>query len=260
MRISIITPSRNAESLIARTVRSIVEQNAVLSGDVELQYVLCDGASSDRTVELAKAAGGDAIDVISRPDTGMYDALATGLRVVTGEWISYVNAGDELQPGALEAVRKVEQGSRWITGRLRKYDKEGRLVADIRPYRYLPRLIRTGFYTRRAPFFLPWIQQEAIFWRRELHSLVDLDRLATFRYAGDAYLWHCFSSQEELRIIDAVIGSFQVHAGQLSENQAAYRSELRQISDPTRVYDYLLALSQIPAWWIRFHGGGESHQ
>jgi hypothetical protein len=62
------------------TVRSVTSQH-LAPGDT-LQYLLVDGASSDRTVERALAAaagsavnqGAVDVEVVSEPDTGMYDA------------------------------------------------------------------------------------------------------------------------------------------------------------------------------------------
>jgi glycosyltransferase involved in cell wall biosynthesis len=54
-RISIITVCRNAEASIADTMRSVLRQTAVLSGRVELEYLVHDGMSTDRTLEIVES-------------------------------------------------------------------------------------------------------------------------------------------------------------------------------------------------------------
>ena len=51
MKISIITISYNSEEVIAKTVESVLNQD--YKGKVE--YLIIDGASSDRTVEIAES-------------------------------------------------------------------------------------------------------------------------------------------------------------------------------------------------------------
>src|SRR5690349_3953356 len=92
--ITIVTPCRNAERYIARTVESILRQTAVQSGRVKLQYIVCDGASTDGTVEVVRKMCGSEATIISEPDRGMYDALGKGLKRATGDVVAYLNAGD----------------------------------------------------------------------------------------------------------------------------------------------------------------------
>jgi glycosyltransferase involved in cell wall biosynthesis len=249
-RISIITPCFNAERFIAATVRSVLDQTAVATGGVELQYIVCDGASTDSTLEILRQFDHPALRISSNRDRGMYDALAGAFRSVTGDWVGYINAGDFYDPRAFEVLLSAASDPevQWISGRARKFDQKGNLMREFLPFRYRRSLIRTGFYTRRPPFFLPWIQQESVFWRRSLHETIDLERFAEFQLAGDYFLWTGFSRHAELRIVDAPIGAFRVHPGQLSEDRHGYRKELRSFIETPTVRDHALALREAVLW------------
>jgi glycosyltransferase involved in cell wall biosynthesis len=244
---TIVTPCRNARALVGRTVDSIVGQRAVRSGRVALEYLVRDGASADGTVEEVTRRSGGLARVVSQPDRGMYDALAGGLAEASGDVVAYLNAGDVYHPSALDVMADAfEDGAvTWATGMAVVLEPSGKVRRVRPPFRYLPRLIRRGLYGGGT---LPFIQQESTFFRRELLRAVDLERLRSFRLAGDYFLWKSLASVARLRVVEAAVGAFQVHAGQLSEDLAAYRSELRAAADPAAPWDHLLALVEAAAW------------
>ncbi|HEY0869269.1 MAG TPA: glycosyltransferase [Acidothermaceae bacterium] len=245
--VTAITPVRNAASLVARTVSSIVSQSAVTSGRVRLQYLLCDGASSDDTLgEAARAAGEASLETISEPDDGMYDALAKGLRRAEGDLIFYLNAGDVLFPGALDVVVTIAEqtGAKWISGYGAIVNADGVVVSMNLPFRYRRRLLRTSAYGS----LLPTLQQESTFWRAELMTNTDLDELATYRLAGDHYLWSTFSATEEPTIVKALLGGFSYHGDHLSRDKAGYRAEIARHAPRVGARDLPTALFDSVAW------------
>ena len=65
----IVTPCLNAERLIGETMKSVIEQSALESGRVRLEYWIVDGGSTDRTVEIARSHASEAVHVISEPES-----------------------------------------------------------------------------------------------------------------------------------------------------------------------------------------------
>lgn len=53
MKISIVTVARNAESTIADTIASVIAQDYP-----DIEHIVVDGASTDRTLDIVKAGGG----------------------------------------------------------------------------------------------------------------------------------------------------------------------------------------------------------
>jgi glycosyltransferase involved in cell wall biosynthesis len=251
VRFTLVTPCRNAERLVSDTIESILGQTALRSGRATLEYLICDGASTDRTLEVVRSFSSPHIAVTSLSDSGMYEALARGLRSASGDWIGYANAGDVLARTAFDAILDVlgDHNARWITGIATESNEAGELFSFNLPFRYRRSLIRAGQYARRAPCFLPWIQQESTFWHRSLQEEVDWDRLASLKLAGDAYLWSRFARKEELTIVGAHLGGFRRHAGQLSENMSGYLAELDMFAEHAPFLAIPLALLDNLLWY-----------
>ncbi len=247
MKITLITPCFNAEASLAATMRSILQQEALADGSVELQYLICDGGSRDGTVRIAESFKHPAVRVLSEPDRGMYDALAKGMQRAEGEVIGYLNAGDLLHPtafGLLAEIFSARPEVRWLSAMHTLLNERHQVTAARLPFKYRRRLLRAGLYGR----FLPFVQQESTFWRRELLAGVDYGRLAGLRLAGDHYLWSRFARDSEPFIIATILGCFTIHEGQLSQNRAAYYAEMRSVSDTPMPWDLALAALDLPLW------------
>lgn len=88
---SVITVCRNAEALIAPTVTSLVNQT--FKG---FEHLVIDGASSDKTLSIIRQLSpATSLRIVSEPDNGIYDAMNKGIRLARGQWIYFLNAGDD---------------------------------------------------------------------------------------------------------------------------------------------------------------------
>lgn len=87
--VTIITVCKNAGDDLIRTCKSVLDQTGV-----NLQYVLQDGVSTDETLSYLKKLRDPRINLISEPDSGIYDAMNRAFRRVKGKWCIYLNAGD----------------------------------------------------------------------------------------------------------------------------------------------------------------------
>jgi len=90
-KISIITVVFNGEKYIGRTIESVVGQTYK-----ELEYIIIDGKSTDRTLEIIGAYKRGIQKVISEPDTGLYDAMNKGLKAASGDYVWFLNSGDQI--------------------------------------------------------------------------------------------------------------------------------------------------------------------
>lgn len=97
--ITYITITYNAEPVVKRTLDSVLQQDYP-----EIVHVIIDGASTDGTLRLVNdyversnaADNGHQVQVCSEPDGGIYDAMNKGLRLATGDYVCFLNAGDTL--------------------------------------------------------------------------------------------------------------------------------------------------------------------
>lgn len=246
-KITIITPCLNAERRIGETVESVLRQSAVLSGRAELEYFICDGGSSDRTVPIVESYQNGAIKLVSSRDKGMYDALAKGLRAATGDIVAYLNAGDYYHRCALDIVLDLfeQKDVQWLTGYNVHYNEKSYFLNVKLPYRYRRSFFASGLYGTTLIF----VQQESTFWSSSLSELLDYEQLASFRYAGDYYIWSQFAKKCDLRIAEAYLGGFRIERGQLSENREAYLAEMATISCKPTLFQRLLAVFDKVMWY-----------
>lgn len=248
-RISIITPCLNAERHIAETIESVINQSAILSGRAELEFIVCDGNSTDKTVSIINkyAKENRAIQLFSESDTGMYAALAGGLERATGDIVAYLNAGDFYNRCAFDIVLDLfeQKQVRWLTGYNVHYNDKSYFLNAKLPFKYRRGFFATGFYGTNLIF----VQQESTFWDASLNQTLDYDKLAAFRYAGDYYLWTQFAKKCDLQIVEAYLGGFRIERGQLSENREAYLQEMKTLIAKPRLTQKLLAIFDRAMWY-----------
>lgn len=243
MKISVITPCLNAEKYIRETIESVIFQK----GEFEIEYIIVDGKSTDSTldiineyVELSKNKNtfkNLEIKVVSEKDSGLYDALSKGFRMVSGDVVSYINADDYYMPNAFSYIKELfERGILWVTGLPLLYREDGVIIDYYIPIFYLRSLIKKGFY---GPI-LPFVQQESVFFSRKLIEKIDFKKLGGYKLAGDYYLWHSFAGFCDLKVADAFLSGFRQHHTQLSKNINGYFEEMNQIRDRRNIFDYAI--------------------
>jgi glycosyltransferase involved in cell wall biosynthesis len=99
-KISIITACFRSEATIRDTLDSVSIQTYS-----NIDHIIIDGASEDRTLALVKAHGRRVTHITSEPDRGIYDAFNKGLAIADGEIIGFLNSDDfYASPYAIERV------------------------------------------------------------------------------------------------------------------------------------------------------------
>ena len=132
MLVTILTVAYNAEDTIARTIESVLNQTYS-----NIEYVIIDGASQDKTVAVAQKyqklfddTVGRSLKIISEPDKGMYDALNKGAQMAHGEIVGQINADDWYEPDAVETMvelyNKEKYDAAW--GSIRIIKKSGNMI------------------------------------------------------------------------------------------------------------------------------------
>lgn len=86
---SIITITWNAERELPATLASVDCQTFA-----DYEHLIIDGASTDATLRLARAADNPRRHTFSEPDKGLYDAMNKGLHRARGRYVIFLNAGD----------------------------------------------------------------------------------------------------------------------------------------------------------------------
>ncbi|BAY77522.1 glycosyl transferase family protein [Nostoc linckia NIES-25] len=99
-RVSVIIPAYNTEAYIEKAIKSALEQTL---NDIEV--IVVDDASSDKTVEVAKSFVDERLKVIvNQQNLGAAAARNRALRAAQGEWIAVLDSDDWY---ALERLEKL---------------------------------------------------------------------------------------------------------------------------------------------------------
>jgi ADP-heptose:LPS heptosyltransferase/GT2 family glycosyltransferase len=206
-QIGIVTPSYGQERFIERTLQSVVGQHYP-----KLRYVVQDGGSKDRSMEIVARFADRLHHFESTKDKGQADAIVRGFRHITGalapnDLMAWLNSDDLLGPGVLRYVAEYFAGHEDVDvvyGHRIIIDDDDR---DVGRWIMPP----------HDPATLEWIDyvpQETMFWRKRAWDLVggvdpsfqfalDWDLLARFQQAG------C-----KMVRVPYFLGAFRVHAEQ----------------------------------------------
>ncbi len=126
--ITVVTVVRNQARDIATTIESVLRQTYDY-----VEYIVIDGGSTDGTMDVIRRYDG-AIDYwVSEPDNGISDAFNKGLRVATGEWINFMNAGDIFaSAGVLSCVAGcVDTDADILYGKANLLDRSGQVLCAL---------------------------------------------------------------------------------------------------------------------------------
>jgi len=88
-KVSIVTVCKNAELTIEGTITSVLSQNYI-----NIEYIIIDGKSTDKTLEIISKYKNSIFKIISINDTGIYDAMNKSIEFINGTWVCFMNSGD----------------------------------------------------------------------------------------------------------------------------------------------------------------------
>ena len=97
IKITIVTVTYNAGSLLQKTLQSVYDQTYSA-----IEHIIIDGASTDNTVAMAKdymersfaSDNGHEVRILVEPDNGIYDAMNKGISRCTGDVVGILNSDD----------------------------------------------------------------------------------------------------------------------------------------------------------------------
>lgn len=169
-KLSVITIVYNNVKDIERTMLSVLNQSYE-----NIEYVLVDGASNDGTKELIERYTGRIDTFISERDKGIYDAMNKGLALATGDYVLFMNSGDEIYD--IDTVKRVFEtldNADIYYGETEMYDEDWKSLGQRRhqaPEKFNWRSFKYGMN----------ISHQAIYIKRSLTVPYDLQ----YKYSAD---------------------------------------------------------------------------
>jgi glycosyltransferase involved in cell wall biosynthesis len=90
-KLSVVTIVYNNVKDIERTMLSVLNQTYP-----HIEYILIDGKSTDGTLGIIEKYKERLTVLVSEKDAGIYDAMNKGLALATGDYVLFMNSGDEI--------------------------------------------------------------------------------------------------------------------------------------------------------------------
>jgi glycosyltransferase len=217
MKISIITICFNNETDIRPTLESVVNQTYP-----DIEYIIVDGASTDRTLEIIKNFQFSTFNfqLISEPDRGLYDAINKGIKAATGDVVGLIHAGDRLHDNDVIAkiAKHFEENDIDISyGNSKIVNNKGRVVRINKSPEYKHSLARWGW--------MP--SHQSIYVRRELFEKYGYYNLAL--HPSSDYEWflrYFYFNRLKIKRLDEYIIKFSMGG----TSTQSYTSRLRSDS------------------------------
>jgi glycosyltransferase involved in cell wall biosynthesis len=215
-KISIVTPSYCQDRFLEEAILSVLTQDYP-----NIEYVIIDGGSTDRSVDIIKKYEGRLAYWVSEPDKGHIHALNKGFTETTGEIMAWLNSDDKYPPWAFSVVADIFSSFsdvEWISSVYTiKWNKKGQ-AAEIN---YRGGFNRESFFrgtniAGRDWYARSWIQQESTFWRRSLWDRAggNVDTSLNFDLGPDFELWARFYKYADLYGVATPLGGFRRHGDQ----------------------------------------------
>ena len=214
-KISIVIPSLNKGEFIGETLQSIINQKYP-----NLEVIIRDGGSTDTTVEIIKrfVSKCSYIHWESKKDEGQLMAINRGLAEAKGEIVTFLNADDVYQEGALGVVGAYfskHPKILWLAGKGETIDEYGRKIAPwVDDYKnFLLKLNKYSWLLTANYFFQPsvFLSSKAF----EKYGPFTGTETSVMEYD----MWLKLGKVEMPKVLDRPLSSFRLTKGSLSTSE-----------------------------------------
>jgi len=219
-KLSVITIVYNNVKDIERTMLSVLNQTYR-----NIEYIVIDGNSTDGTRDKIQTYKDRLAQFISEPDKGIYDAMNKGLSLATGDYILFMNSGDEIYaPETVTEVFETESSADIYYGETEMYDENWQSLGQRRhcapevfnwkSFRFGMSVSHQAIYIKRSlaqPYDLRYKYSSDIDWvikaAKNASSIVNTHMyVAKYLVGGISKKKHMASLRERFRIFTKYYG------------------------------------------------------
>lgn len=181
LKISLITVVFNAENTIKRCIESIISQKFP-----NVEYIVIDGASTDKTVDIIQQYSQNIHHFVSEPDKGIYDAMNKGIKMATGDVVGTLNADDFFaHDNALSLIASSFQNnnSDTVYADLDYVDENDKIIRKWRSGNYNRRNFQFGWMPPHPTFYCKRIFFEKLgYYSLDYGTAADYELMLRFLY------------------------------------------------------------------------------
>lgn len=208
--LSVITIVYNNAKDIERTMLSVLNQTYS-----NIEYVVIDGASTDGTLQIIKKHEDRLAKLISEKDKGIYDAMNKGLVAATGDYVLFMNSGDEIYENTtVEKIFATATDADIYYGETEMYDENWQSLGQRRhktPENFTWRSFKYGMS----------ISHQAIYIKRSLTEPYNLQ----YKYSADID-WIIKIAKKATKIVNTHIYVAKYLVGGMSKQK--HRESLKE--------------------------------
>lgn len=211
-KLSIITICYN-EPDVEKTCKSIVNQSVK-----DFEWIVIDGGSTGDCLKTLEKYRSDMSYFVSEKDGGIYNAMNKGIRIATGKYLLFLNAGDALYDK--DVIRDIlpcltadiVYGNEWLVGK-----NHEKLIRG--PFKFTAFFFTTEYLLRHQATFI----KKSLFDRYGLYD-------ENYRSSSDlkAFLIFIYKHKCSTRYVDRTIDIFKAYDG-ISSSYDIWKKETTEI-------------------------------
>ena len=221
-KISIVTPSFNQGEYIEETIRSVLLQNYP-----NLEYIVIDGGSTDKTIEIIKKYAQWITYWVSEPDNGQSHALNKGVEKCTGEIFNWINSDDFYSQNALFSIAQAFRQSNGdvVAGYNNRFiEKNGQYITTTKVR------LEICEELEQTLFFHSLRQASTFFKLDQIKLLHGLNAKLNYVMDTEMFIQYLLKfGQEKIKFIDTIIVNYRLQ--DKSKTVSAQDMFLKEISD-----------------------------
>jgi len=216
-KISIIIPTYHQGMFIEETILSILKQEYK-----NFEIIVIDGGSTDETLNIIKKYTHEIFYAISEKDSGQSEAINKGLKIATGDIITWLNSDDLHEKDAVQTVVEIFiknpdldiiHGKSRLFGERIKSQVIG-LNADIKLHEYLSYMR----FPQPSCFLKKEFLGPTCFVRPDLHYAMDFELIVRALLSG-----------AKIKRVDNLFSAYRMHANSKSNNEIRFLEEWAEI-------------------------------
>jgi hypothetical protein len=198
--VSIIIPLHNKEPFVAETILSVLAQSLL-----DWELIVVENGSTDKGPEIVRQFSDGRIRLVASPKCGPGAARNVGILEAKGEWLSFLDADDLLQPNHLENLLRCaanEDRADLVAGRWRKFTRSPTELLDAEKPSCEGKTHRELLDSAIA--FAPWavhavlvrrsVVSEKLWWPEHLDRFLGEDIAFWFKLLNNISRWICGES------------------------------------------------------------------
>jgi hypothetical protein len=205
--VSVVIPCYNHGHYLANAVQSVSSQTLA-----DWELLIIDDGSTDNTPEVAARFSDPRIRYIYQENQGLSAARNTGICAAQGEYLAFLDADDEWEPGFLHCCARVLAANRELAGVYTRYsfiDPEGKVLPQtggqvVPPRMFRSRLLNGGFLAVHGALVRASVVRQV--------GMFDVQIAGT----GDWDLWIRIAQNYQMQGIVEPLARYRIYPGSMS--------------------------------------------